>query len=361
MKNRFLIGACFAAVACLVPAAFAFKPPVLLTLSNYDKRATLESTEPDANQEKAAAELTSRFPGVIVSWDRILGVPHLIAAQRGFLTGPVAAGQAMPAAALAAVPVVPVNEPQQITKGFLQERAALFGYDASVLEAATVARDFVTAHNGLRSVVWQQTLRDIPIFEAVFMSHVTRNGELVSVASGLVPDREKAAAGGTPNYEAMIAQPTVSAAQALVLASRNLGTEVNADSVVATQGPDGPEKSQKFTGQPLVGEADVELSWLPTSRDSMRLCWRVELTTRTRPELYSLLVDIETGEILVRHCLTEYIQPATYNVYTNDSPSPFTPGLATPSSFQPPFVNRTLVTITALNTNASPNGWINDG
>src|SRR5262249_28047308 len=155
---------------------FAFQPPVLLTLPNYDKRVALEPTRPDANQEKAASELNSRFPGVRVSWDRALGVPRLIAAQRGFLTGPAGAGQANPAAALAAVPV---NDPKQIIKAFVQEHATLFGHDAGVLEAATVARDFVTEHNGLRSVVWQQTLRDIPIFEAVFISHVTKNGELV--------------------------------------------------------------------------------------------------------------------------------------------------------------------------------------
>jgi hypothetical protein len=37
------------------------------------------------------------------------------------------------------------------------------------------------------------------------------------------------------------------------------------------------------------------------------------------------------------------------------------PGLSTPSSTQPSTVSRTLVTLDALSTNASPSGWINDG
>src|SRR5204863_2045096 len=61
------------------------------------------------------------------------------------------------------------------------------------------------------------------------------------------------------------------------------------------------------------------------------------------------------------HSLTDYISDASYRVFTSDSPSPFSPGNATPVATQPPLVPRTLVTIAALNTNASPNGWIDDG
>src|SRR5437763_5039720 len=37
------------------------------------------------------------------------------------------------------------------------------------------------------------------------------------------------------------------------------------------------------------------------------------------------------------------------------------PGLSTPSSSQPAVLLRTLVTLSALDTNASPAGWIDDG
>src|SRR5262249_44306381 len=48
-------------------------------------------------------------------------------------------------------------------------------------------------------------------------------------------------------------------------------------------------------------------------------------------------------------------------VFTSDSPSPFSPGFSTPNSSQPPLVSRSLVTLPALDTNASPSGWIADG
>src|SRR5262249_10331293 len=69
-----------------------------------------------------------------------------------------------------------------------------------------------------------------------------------------------------------------------------------------------------------------------------------------------------SGEVLVREVLTQSFTPATYLVYTNDSPGPLTPGRDQPDGYQPPqFVSRASMTLTALAQAASPNGWINDG
>ncbi len=67
------------------------------------------------------------------------------------------------------------------------------------------------------------------------------------------------------------------------------------------------------------------------------------------------------GKLLLRRCLTFDLTGATYRVYTGESPSPFSPGLETPSDWQPPLVPRELVTLSSLDTNASPVGWIADG
>src|SRR5213075_2139633 len=64
---------------------------------------------------------------------------------------------------------------------------------------------------------------------------------------------------------------------------------------------------------------------------------------------------------LLRHNLTTYANEATYRVFTSDSPTPFSPGYPTPSSVQPPPVPRQLIVTNALDSVASPNGWINAG
>ena len=84
------------------------------------------------------------------------------------------------------------------------------------------------------------------------------------------------------------------------------------------------------------------------NRSTMRLSWQVELTSQARGELFRVLVDAQTGEALIRHGLTYYISEATYRVFASDSPSPFSPGHAAPSTDQPRLVERQLVTLSAL-------------
>src|SRR5262249_21393415 len=125
--------------------------------------------------------------------------------------------------------------------------------------------------------------------------------------------------------------------------------------------PAGSTRRQHFHAPQLKGDAVAELVWLPMGRDLLRLCWQVTLTGGTRSERVRLILDAETGERFIRHCLTSYISDATYRVFTSDSPSPFSPGYPTPTNSQPSLISRSLVTLSAMDTNASPAGWIADG
>src|SRR5260370_1237552 len=125
--------------------------------------------------------------------------------------------------------------------------------------------------------------------------------------------------------------------------------------------PVGAEKRQRFKAGTLPGEARARLVWLPMDRSTLRRCWEIDLTRHQGGETYRLLIDAQTGEVLVRRCLTFYLSDATYRVYTGESPSPFSPGYPTPTTNQPPLVPRSLITLSAVDTNASPIGWISDG
>src|SRR5205807_2125143 len=205
---------------------------------------------------------------------------------------------------------------------------------------ARVTRDYTTVHNGLHTVIWEQTLDAIAVFDGLLVGHITRNGELVSVSSRFVPDATRAANAGTPNRATLIASPSITAAQAVVKASADIGVAEDLDGVVAMGEADGPQKRQKFKSSLLRGETKTWLVWLPLNRDALRLCWHVLLTSRARGELYSVLVDAQTGEVLVRRCLTNYLTDVTYNVYTQESPAPLLPGLDVPANTQPAVVPR---------------------
>ena len=359
MKIRMLIVTGIGLIAFHLPNAWGVLPPKQAALPNFDKRnVTAQAVSPDAGQQEAEALLKNRVPGLQITRDRILGTPRLITAVDGFLSGPGGRGKALQVSAGFAAPA---NDSQATIKAFLNEHAAVFGHNADALASARVKRDYVTAHNGLHTVIWEQTLDDIPVFDGLMIGHTARNGELVSISSHFVPDAARAANVGTPGRATLTSSPLISVAEAVARAASNLGADLNVDALIPVSQPQGAEKNQKFKSDRLRGEARAHLVWFALNKDSMRLCWRVQLTVRSRGELYSVLVDAETGEVVVRRCLTNYITDATYNVFTSESPAPMLPGLSIPGTTQAALTNRQLVTLSALSTNASPNGWINDG
>jgi uncharacterized repeat protein (TIGR01451 family) len=323
---------------------------------SVDKRHALRAPALSNEKKNAQHKLEQLVPSVNVSVDPILNSPHWVQANDGFLTGPNGQGRGLANNAQNAN-----GNHQAIVKAFLNEHSALFGHGGEVLDNAKSTRDYVTDHNGIHTMIWQQHLDNIPVFDAVMMAHVTKNGELVNISTYFLPDPAAAAHRDAAARNALKSAPPISAQEALLIASRDVGQYFEADAVETVQQATGPEQTQKFKAAgKLYGDSYVHLSWLPMDANDVRLCWEILVTAGNPIERFRTLVDAQTGEVLVRQNLTRHISNASYRVWTSDSPSPFSPGLSAPSNFQPPVVPRQLVTIAALSTNASPNGWIDD-
>ena len=341
----------------LLPSVNAqVRPPDESVIANFDSRpAGAQKPVAAGLQVQAEQQLKSRLPAATVDYDGLLGTPKFIRAGVGFLTGPGGQGGAVSASTAQGFSA---GDPYLPVKAFLAEHSALFGFGAEALEGAAVSRDSVAAHSGLRTVVWQQQLDGLPVFESVLIGNSTAAGELVTLSSAFLPEPAAKADAGTPNRSVLQANPTVAAASAIRAAAQNLGDTLTPGEVVAT-GLTVGAGYQKFTARQSA--AHVRLVWLPLDSDHLRLCWEVMLSSQAQHTLFKVVVDAATGEVRVRRNLTSHLSDATYNVWTSDSPSPFTPSWPTPNNGQPPLIGRTSVTTPALNTTASPNGWINDG
>src|SRR5437867_3563344 len=268
------ITAAFFLALCAVvpPEAQGFKPPAHAVLPDYDRRAAAAAQPLAVARAAAVTELRNRVPRLQIDFDEIRGTPSRIAAPDGFLSGTGGEGRAIsPAAARA----LRADDPHRAIKAFLNEHSALFGHGAEILAGSKLKREFVTAHNGLRTFVWEQQLDQIPLFEGLLMGHITKRGELVNLSSQFLPNLQQAADAGTPNRAGLEAAPTISAAEAVLRAARNIGEELLTTAVTPLKAePDGAERRQKFTAAPLPGEAQVKLVWLPMNRLSLRLCWQ---------------------------------------------------------------------------------------
>ena len=294
--------------------AFGQEQPLRQGALNFDKR---QRAEPTAEKRAAAARLKDSVAGAAIDFDEVTGAPKHVRSRNGPLDK-----RARP------------QEAHGELKAFLREHAALFGHGPDALDRARVKRDSTARHNGVRTVVWEQQLDGIPVFDGLFIAHTTRNGELDSLSSQFVRDPDGAAARGMPDWATKKAKLPISQEMAQTIAARNLGGESRALS--------------------------AKLLWLPMSAEAMRLAWEVHVKAQPGGDLYRLLIDAETGDIVIRHARTFYLSDVTYNVFARGSPAPMSPALPSPLTNQAPFLSQTRVTIAALSTNASPIGWISD-
>ena len=330
-------------------------------LASFDKRPVDSSADLPlpADRQPALAHLKELVPGAKVNVDSLLKSPRFVYSTSGLLTGPKGQNGAIP---MAAASQIPAGDAAATIKAFLNEHRGLFGHGAEVLDSAKVARESVTTHNGLKTIVWEQLLDNIPVYRANLMGHVTKAGELVSIASQFVPNAAQAADAGTSNRLTLASSPVVSAAHAIVDAANDVGEKLVLGQVQSLDDASGPEKSQKFQASPLLnGPVYVHLVWVPMDAANLRLCWDVLLMSHARQEGFESLVDAQTGEIIIRHNRTCYISDASYRVFTSDSPAPMFPGLPIPANTQASLVARSLVVTSAVDVVASPNGWIPDG
>src|SRR6185369_11135107 len=152
--------------------ALGAEPPE--RLPNLDKRRDNTPAARPLPAEKSAAltEFKALLPDARVDWDPLLETPKFIRASHGFLVG---------ASDRTARAVVGARaDRHEPARRFLARHSTVFGHGPEALEAATIKREFVTPHNGLRTTVWEQQLEGIPVFQAVLVAHITGRGELAA-------------------------------------------------------------------------------------------------------------------------------------------------------------------------------------
>ncbi|MGC8828891.1 MAG: M36 family metallopeptidase [Verrucomicrobiia bacterium] len=360
MKRRLfrIVAAVAAAIIGLEATSSGFIKPDKPQIGDFDIRQKNVPAAPTVSPEKVS-ELKKSVSDLQVKFDSLLGSPAYFYSRSGFLTTGGGKGGVVRSSFIAEISA---NDKNAVVKAFLNEHSGLLGYDSSALDTAIVLRDYVDTHNGLRTVIWQQTFKNIPIFEAITKAHITKNGDLVNIFTLFVKNPEDAAGAGLKNYEQVLQNPIITAEGAIVKAAIDVGEDAaNINGINLFSQPVGFDKRQKLTApQFLKGEADARLVWFPINDSTLRLSWQTIIVGKKSNQMFLHIIDAENGKTLVRRNLTSNISDVSYRVYVKESPSPFTPGHPVPMTNQPPYVARMLVITAAANTNASPNGWIND-
>jgi alpha-tubulin suppressor-like RCC1 family protein len=323
----------------------------LISLKKREKAVEIDLRERAVKPLAAApamAEFRARHPGADLAFESVAGTPSHVQRTGHFLT--------------AKAPTIPAKA---VVTAFVNQNAALFGHDAEALKKTRMMREDVTAHNGMSTLVWQQEVDGIPVYEGTLKANVTKDGEIIHTGSHFIPKAEAATKMGPQQRQRAIENPALAAEAALKKAAEGLGDEIT--EAQASSEPEGTERRQSFEAEGL-SDSTAHLTWVPMSSSELRLAWDVTTFSLGQNEMFRVLVDAQSGETLLRRSLTADISDATYRVYADgtsflppDSPAPWTPGPTAPTSTQGTEIPRNLVTLSAINTTASPSGWINDG
>ncbi len=161
--------------------------------------------------------------------------------------------------------------------------------------------------------VWQQELDGVPLYNTIFKANLTKRGELVTLGSHFIADPAAASALAPAARAALIVQPPVNVTQAVSLAAADLGDRVAPEQAQVITQPEGAERKQRLQA-PGLSDTSAGLTWLPMGASSLRLSWDVTLMSLQLGEMFRIVVDAQTGEVLVRTSLTNEISNASYRV-----------------------------------------------
>ncbi len=189
--------------------------------------------------------------------------------------------------------------PDKIARGFLKEHASMFSLTGASLKLNHEDNDGPT-----KFLEYFQTVGGIKVFEGEVKVAISKNGEVLSVREGfLVPDRKTKV------------KPALYESAAIAKAFEYAGREVF-PSFAETRSRSSIGGQSTFTN-PLEPSLEDVLSELNIVRinDQSRLAWHVYADVGPE-QWYEILVDANTGELLLRHNL--YLDQAQGTVYTED-------------------------------------------
>ncbi len=286
-------------------------------------------------REKGLNRLQATYRSLEVLSSPALGVPEVVgtAAGTGFLTGPSADRVAT-------------------MRSFLSTFADAYGLTAVDARGLAVVANYENPSGNMAWVELEQRINGLPVFQGTIRGGFTAKGELARTTGLLASGID---AGTLPT------SPSISAPQAIALAAASVGWDVDERQLV--EKTSGAAGRATFSRASMADDPTVWLVYFPLSPGLARLAWATQIIGD--PMGYLVLLDAQDGSLLFRKNLTDFqTQPASYTVYTDDSPAPLSPTTMLPGSgTQAPAIPRTTVTLVG---NEPPldfniNGWITDG
>ena len=316
-------------------------PPEPLPEIDARTKITPEAEPVSKAQLDAAARMEKADPSLKIEWNQRTGTPRRISSTKTFLTQ--ASDRSHP----------------DIVRGFVAQNQTLFGISRQLADSLVVRSESVSEGSpALKDVIKQslvrvelaQTVRGRSVYGAKLLATLAGDGRLASVVGELVPN---------VSASATVAEPTLSATEALEIAGKSIQIDMDASKIRATGDPVGEEQRQTFAqGTQFNKDVLARLLYFPVSPPELRLAWEIYVGKAQDVHHYHFVVDAVNGDILLRRSVTLFDIPRWF-VYAppTQNPAPLFPGPNPPDGSQGVLIPPTLIQ-TDGDPAASPNGWL---
>lgn len=284
--------------------------------------------------EEAERRLNAKIDNLEVKYNEDLGAPEIVDAGKGgeFLT---------PAS---------TKNPERIVRDFMTTNRSLYGLTTGELAQFETRAVYTNPDGKITWVSMERKIHGLPVFRGEVTAALTRKGELVRTVGELTSGLEER---GTPP-----ATPAISAAQAVAAAAESIGVAVDPMSLVVKE-TSANGATVVFERGPFSYDIKAELQYFPLATGIASLSWGVQLVQNV--PAYYIIVSAEKGDLYYRkNAVNEQTQPATYNIYNDDSPAPLSPTNSVPGTpVQGAAIGRTNFTL--ISELASSDPWLADG
>ena len=162
----------------------------------------------------------------------------------------------------------PRNNPSASIRSLLAANARRLGLDRRDLNTLTPVRDYISRSTGVRHVQFRQDVDGIPVFDSAISVHILRDGSIARITSNAAP-----------------------------VDGRGAGAAVSAERARE-------EAAGHAGGSPDAAEAP-SLTWLPVD-GVLRLAWHLVMPSADGSDLFDILIDAQTAELLVRRNRVHY-------------------------------------------------------
>jgi extracellular elastinolytic metalloproteinase len=281
---------------------------------------------PDGLQAQAIEALRSEIPDLLVDFEATTGATYSLSNAVGFLTGPES------------------GDVHQVALSFVRNNPELLGLSAQDLAELELTDSVFSDLSGVTHLYWRQTHQGIPVYNGQVHVNIDKHGRILSINNLALPDLAAAVAD---------ARPTLPAGQAVLAAAEHLGLPLRSLPQALSQ-PAGPRQTTLVSGRGVsLEDIRAELSWLPIQRGEARLVWNFQVQTLDQIHWFDFTVDAVSGKVWTRF---DWTADASYRVYPRPVESPIHTSPLPPSDARQLVVDPHLAA-----TNASPNGWHNNG